>query len=99
MALDKLSAIWSAEAIADLKSIYYYLLNRNSPETALKIRNEIFNAPQSIVFLEQFQPDEYLTNYRRIVVRNYKILYIIQGTTIYIISVFNSYSHPSKMKG
>jgi plasmid stabilization system protein ParE len=87
---------WSAESISDLKSIYYNLLKSNSPETALKIRNEIFLAPRGIIFPEQFQVDEIYDKYRRIVIRNYKILYSIDGRIINIISVINSYQDSSK---
>ena len=89
---------WSARAKLDVKHIYLQLLDKNSKSTSQKIRDEILKAPESIIFAEQFQVDEYLEECRRIIVRNYKILYSVQGTTISIISVFNSYSHPSKMK-
>jgi len=87
----KLSVKWSNEAINDLKSTYYDLRTRNSNETALKIRNEIFNASRSIIFPEQFQLDENGKNCRRIIIRNFKILYIVDGETIRITSVINTY--------
>ena len=93
MPADKLLIKWSDEAIANLKSVYYNLLRRNSRETALKIRNEIFKAPGGIVFPEQFQKDEVYTKYRRIIVRNYKILYLIDRNTILITTVINTYQN------
>jgi len=91
MPLEKLSVRWSDEAIDNLKSVYYNLLRKNSQDTALRIRNEIFNAARSIVFPEQFQADEIYNKYRRIIIRNYKILYRVDGNIIRIISVINSY--------
>ena len=87
---------WSAEAIDDLKAIYYNLLLRNSPENALKIRNEIFLAARNIIFPEQFQVDEFYNKYRRIIIRNYKVLYSIDGRIINITSVISSYQDSSK---
>ena len=98
MTLQKLIISWSDRAKSDVKNIYFQLLNRNSKSSSQKIRDEIINAPSTIIFPEQFQLEEYHTECRRIIVRNYKILYTVQDTTILIISVFNSHSHPSKMK-
>ena len=98
MTIHKYTISWSARAKLDVKYIYLQLLTRNSKSISQKIRDEIINAPTKIVFPEQFQLDEYLIECRRIIVRNYKILYLVQNTTIHIVSVFNSHSHPSKMK-
>lgn len=96
MASEKLLIKWSDEAIHDLKSIYYNLLRRNSEEKASAIRSEIFIASRSIIFPEQFQLDDIHIKYRRIIVRNYKILYSIDGSIIRIASVINSYQDTSK---
>ncbi len=81
---------WSEEAIADLKFIYFNLLQRNSKAASEKIRNDIFHASRGIVFPEQYQLDEIHAKYRRIVVRNYKLLYRVEDKTIRIISVVDS---------
>lgn len=94
----KLFIRWSDEAINDLRLVFFDLQKRNSHEVASKIRNEIFEAPKSIVFPEQFQVDGYFPRFRRIVIRNYKVLYYSKGTTINIVGIFNSYQDPSKMK-
>jgi plasmid stabilization system protein ParE len=91
MASGKLYVKWSDEAIQDLKIIYYYLLKKNSKKAALSIRNEIFLTSRSIVFPKQFQVDEIHSKYRRMVIRNYKILYSVDGNIIRIASVINSY--------
>ena len=98
MSQQKLSITWSLRAQSDVKSIYFQLLGKNSKDTSKKIRDEIIAAPKTIIFPEQFQIDEYIAKCRRIIIRNYKILYSAEGTAITIISVFNSFRHPSKMK-
>ena len=74
--------VWSDQAKADLREVYNNLLYKNSGETAKKIRSEIFFAPNVIVFPEQFQYDDFLTEFRRIIVRNYKILYDADGNKL-----------------
>lgn len=96
MSSEKLSIRWSEEAIDDLKLIYYNLLERTSAETASKIRDEIFLSARQIVFPEQFQVDEIYNKYRRIIVRNYKILYHINDSTVRIATVINCYKNSSK---
>jgi plasmid stabilization system protein ParE len=91
--------VWSSRAMADTLDIYNTLLEKNSKQTARKIRKEIVSAPEGIIFPEQFQYDEYGFMYRRIIVRNYKIFYDVDDNKIVIISVFNTHRHPSLMKG
>ena len=93
-----LSPVWTNEAISDLNSIYSHLLEWNSKISAQKIINEILNAPNGIVFGEQFQIDEYYPNFRRIVIRNYKILYHFTTEAIIIVAVFNTKRHPSTLR-
>lgn len=94
----KLKIQWSFKAQADVKQIYFDLLKRNSKAVSQKIKDEILVAPESIIFPEQYQIDECITECRRIVIRNYKILYLTEGEIITVISVFNTHRHPSKMK-
>jgi len=74
---------WSLTAIDDLKTIL-------SKKTLL----EITNSPKTIVFSEQFQIDEYRLDCRRIIIKNYKILYQHQDNAIYIVRVFNTFQNP-----
>jgi plasmid stabilization system protein ParE len=93
-----LSPEWTNEAISDLKSIYNYLLEWNSERISLKIVNEILNAPNGIIFGDQFQIDDFFPDYRRIVIRNYKVLYYFNTESIIIVGVFNTHRDPSKMR-
>ena len=90
------SVIWTSKSFEDISNIHNYLSNKISPETANKIIDEIYQAPNSITFVEQFQIDEYRKDCRRIIVRNYKILYHIKDSEIFIIRVFNTLQDPTK---
>ncbi len=90
------SVIWTSKSFEDISNIHNYLSNKISIETANKIIDEIYQAPNSITFVEQFQIDEYRKDCRRIIVRNYKILYHIKDFEIFIIRVFNTLQDPTK---
>ena len=90
------SVIWTSKSFEDISNIHNYLSNKISTETANKIIDEIYQAPNSITFVEQFQIDEYRNDCRRIIVRNYKILYHIKDFEIFIIRVFNTLQDPTK---
>jgi addiction module RelE/StbE family toxin len=92
----KIKIFWTGNAKQDLKEIYISIKNKISKETALKIRDELFNSPNLIVFAEEFQLDEYRLDCRRIIVRNFKILYQIKDDSIFIIRVFNSLQNEMK---
>ena len=90
------SVIWTSKSFEDISNIHHYLSNKISSETANKIIDEIYQAANSITFVEQFQNDEYRKDCRRIIVRNYKILYYIKDTEIFVIRVFNTLQDPTK---
>ena len=90
------SVIWTSKSFEDISNIHHYLSNKISSETANKIIDEIYQAVNSITFVEQFQIDEYRKDCRRIIVRNYKILYYIKDTEIFVIRVFNTLQDPTK---
>ena len=94
MSNSKFEIFWTSNAKEDLKEIYISLKKKISKETAIKIRNELFNCTNEIVFAEQFQLDEYRLDCRRIVIRNFKILYQIRENSIFVIRVFNSFQNP-----
>lgn len=95
--MGKLIIEWSARAKSDVKDIYLHLSERNSAVTVQKIIDEIFTAPELIIFPEQYQHDDFMIDCRRVIIRNYKILYVVNGSTISIVSVFDSRRNPSKM--
>ncbi|MFP9098754.1 type II toxin-antitoxin system RelE/ParE family toxin [Flavobacterium sp. RHBU_24] len=88
---------WSLRAKKDVEKIYFHLREKNSVLTSQKIIAEISSAPEAIIFPEQYQFDDYITDCRRIIIRHYKILYHVQNETISIVSVFDSRNNPLKM--
>lgn len=89
---------WSAEAKADVKKIYDFTKNK-SVQGAKNVVTDIQNAPKTIVFDKQYSVDEYACECRKIVVRNYKILYNIdiENQFINVISVFDTRQSPDKL--
>ncbi|KAF2507243.1 type II toxin-antitoxin system RelE/ParE family toxin [Flavobacterium zhairuonense] len=69
--------------------IYNYYKEK-SFQGANNIKNEILDATKKIHFSEQYQKDEIEPEYRRIIVRDYKILYFEENDVIYISKIFST---------
>ena len=87
---------WTTNAKLDLKDIYLSLEQNISLLVATKITDEIFESLNSIIFPDQFQIDDYRIDCRRIIIRNYKILYQFHNNTIYVVRIFNTFQDPIK---
>jgi plasmid stabilization system protein ParE len=87
---------WTTNAKLDLKDIYLSLEQNFSIAVASKVTDEIFESVNSITFPDQFQIDEYRIDCRRIITRNYKILYQLHNNTIYVVRIFNTFQDPIK---
>ena len=87
---------WTKNAELDLIDIYLSLEQNFSLAVASKVTDEIFESVNSITFPDQFQIDEYRIDCRRIITRNYKILYQFHNNTIYVIRIFNTFQDPIK---
>jgi len=92
-----LKVIWIDLAKEAVRSIYNYYKDK-SPQGAKNVRNDLLNAPKTIHFSKQYQVDEISADYRRIVVRDFKILYKEEAETIYIMDVVSSKQSPEKLK-
>jgi plasmid stabilization system protein ParE len=68
--------LWSDEAKADLIGIFNFIKNK-SIQGAKNVISDIRNAPKSIYFSEQYSIEEYFPLCRKIVVRNYKLIYTV----------------------
>ena len=90
------AVLWSAEAENDIDAIYEYYFEK-SPLAASRIVNDIIDSTEGLVFAKQYQMDEYAVGIRRIIVRHYKVLYIVQNETTYIVRIFDSRQNPSKI--
>lgn len=91
--------LWDNQAKADLKLIFEYI-KLKSPQGAKNVVRDIITQSKSIHFTEQYQVDEFLGEpYRRMVVRNYKIIYKIQSEAeIRILQIFDTRQNPIKLK-
>ncbi|WP_422355710.1 type II toxin-antitoxin system RelE/ParE family toxin [Roseivirga pacifica] len=92
-----LSIVWSKEAFESLKKIhdYYFKLN---PAATERIRKDIIAAVSSLRYTKQYQLDEFNSNYRRIIVRYYKVFYTISAREAMILEIFDTRQSPSKSR-
>lgn len=92
----KLKIIWTAKSLAALQHVYNFYAVK-SVEAANRIVNDIVETAESITFSDQYQQDEILPQYRRMVVGHYKILYRAEQNVIYILSIFDTRQNPLKL--
>lgn len=72
--MEKIKAVkWTENAIKSLQEIYLFHYD-DSPETAESIVNEIVTKASQIIFPNQYQKDDINPDYRRIIVKSYKML-------------------------
>ena len=94
-----ITILWDNEAIADLKLIFEFI-KLKSPQGARNVIRDIVLQSKNIHFVEQYQLDEFLGEpYRRMIVRDYKIIYKIHSETkIRILQIFDSRQNSIKLK-
>ncbi len=88
---------WTDTAKAALKSIFEFH-TLNSEQSAEKIVNDIIDTADSIVFAHQYQIDDLNPNYRRMIARQYKILYKENHNIVSIMNVVSSKVDPKKIQ-
>lgn len=78
--------VWTRQARESLNTIldYRYM---EIPSARKIVRKDIIDASKQIVFLKQYQKDDIFPEYRRIVVRDYKVLYNEINGIVYILNV------------
>jgi len=94
--------IWTNPAKRDLKIIFNYYKKKVSPNLANKITNSII-ANTSILKTQNIGAIEQLLvhlkqEHRFIIDNNYKIIYIIQNSSVYITHVFDTRQNPPTLK-
>lgn len=95
--MKNLKVIWTNKAKAQLKSIYdYYKHEKQTPQGAKTVKNDILKASKGILHPEQYQQDEVQPEYRRIIVRHYKLLYKEKEGNIHILRIFNCARDPQR---
>lgn len=97
----KLKSVWTDRAKAQLKQIHDYLkYEKKTPQGAANVKNDLIRASKEVTFAEQHQKDDINPNYRRIVVRHYKLIYKEEKGKIIILRIFDTLQHPDRlMKG
>jgi plasmid stabilization system protein ParE len=95
--MGELKIIWSKQARSAVKSIYSYY-KKKSLQGANNVKTDLLQSPKSIRFAKQYQVDEINSNYRRIVVRDYKVLYNEKNNVIRIIDVVGTKQSPEELK-
>ena len=78
--------VWTRQARKSLKSVLEYRY-AEIPSAKKIVRKEIIKASKEIKFPEQFQKDIIFPEYRRIIVRDYKLIYSFDKTIVYILNV------------
>ncbi|OBQ55424.1 type II toxin-antitoxin system RelE/ParE family toxin [Tamlana sp. s12] len=85
--LDKVSKVaWTRQARESLTKILDYRY-KNLQSARSIVRKAIIDASKQIVFSKQYQKDDIFPEYRRIVVRDYKILYKEVKGVAYILNI------------
>lgn len=87
--------VFDIEAEKDMKLIFNYLKVK-SEQGAKNVLKDIISTIKNIRFVTQYQTDEFLGEpYRRIIVRNYKIIYKVHNEgEIRIVQIFDSSKNP-----
>ena len=78
-----------------MKEIYKFYKDI-SPQGAENVKNDILKAAKEIVFAKQFEQDEIEPNFRRIIVRHYKLIYTIEKDIIAILRIIDTRQNPLK---
>ena len=95
--MESLNIIWTKQAKKALNEIYQWYKDR-SEQAAKKIVKELLSSPRTIKFSKQYQIDEINPNYRRIVVRDYKVLYKESDTIIKVMDIVCTRQAPELLK-
>ena len=93
----KFKIIWSEMAKLELKRIYLYYKSKSN-QGAMSVRNDLLNSPKSIHFPHQYQVDDINPKYRRIIVRDYKLLYKVMEDTIFVLDIVSTRQSPEILK-
>ncbi len=91
--------LWDNQAKADLKILFEFI-RLKSPQGARSVIRDIVFQSKNIHFVEQYQVDEFLGEpYRRMIVRDYKVIYKIHSETeIRILQIFGTRQNSVKLK-
>lgn len=95
--MTELKKIWTNTARAQLKAIYENYKVK-SLQAAKTLKDEILQTTKELYFAGQYQKDEIEPEFRRIIVRHYKILYIEENGIVFIARIFDTRQNPNTQK-
>lgn len=78
--------VWTRQARESLTAILDYRY-KDLPSARKIVRKDIIRSSKEIVFFKQYQQDDIFIEYRRIIVRDYKLLYKERKGIVYILNV------------
>ena len=78
--------VWTKQAQIALNQILDYRY-AEIPNARRIVRTDIINKSKSITYPEQYPKDNILSQYRRIIVRDYKIIYKSEKQVVYVMNV------------
>ena len=93
----KRDIVWTLQAKESLRTIYDYYKNK-SLQGAKNVKDDLLRSPKTIAFSKQYQVDEINPKYRRIIVRDFKVLYKESQRKIEIIDIISTRQSPSKLR-
>jgi plasmid stabilization system protein ParE len=93
----ELKIIWSKQAQEAVKIIYDYYKEK-SLNGAKNVKKDILQSPKNIRYAKQYQVDDINPKYRRIVVRDYKVLYNEKNNVIEIMDEICTLQSPQILK-
>ncbi len=92
-----LKVIWTKQAKEALRSIYDYYKEK-SLQGAKNVKSDLLHSPKTIHFSKQYQVDDINPKYRRIVVRDYKVLYKEDKEAIQVMDIVSTKQSPEILK-
>lgn len=78
--------VWTLQAREALNAILDYRYSKILSARKI-VRKDIIDASKGVIFIDQFQQDEISPEYRRIIVRDYKLIYKAEKSIVYILNV------------
>lgn len=87
--------VWTRQAREALNEILDYRY-KGVPKARKIVRKDIIDSSKGIVFSKQYQKDTYLPLYRKITVRDYRVLYREENGVVYIMNVVCSKASNTK---
>jgi len=98
----KLPIRWDKKAKENLDNIYGYVAQRDSLSAARHVKKELVKLIGTLNdFPEKYSIEEFLAdeqdNYRSVSKWSYKIIFEITEDSIFIVDIFHTSRHPSKI--